>query len=161
MTRKRLLSWTAASAGIVLAATCGVAAAHGMRGPGGPGGGPMFLLARAAGLSHTQIRTAFHNDPNLKTDFSKMRNTREAMVTCIAKGGSCTNEISAFANANHKLITDKMGVWQKLFQSPHANTKQATAVLGQLRELRDQRHKLFRQVFASNEKGASAPAAKR
>jgi hypothetical protein len=157
MTRKRLVSWTAAAAGIVLAATCGVAAAHGMHGRGGRGCGPMWLLARSAGLSNTQIRTAFHSNPNLKTDFSNLRSTREAMATCIVKGATCTKEISAFANAKQKLITDKMGVWQKLFQSPKANTKQATAVLGQLRHLRDQRHKIFKQIFASNKKSASAP----
>lgn len=158
MTRKRLVSWTAAAAGIVLAATCGVAAAHGMHG-GGPRGGPMGLLARAAGLSRAQIGTAFHNDPNLKADFHKMMSTREAMATCIVKGASCKSEISAFANAQQKLTTDKMEVWQKLFQSPHANTKRATEVLGQLRSLRDQRHKIFEQVFASNMKHAPAPKA--
>jgi hypothetical protein len=161
MTRKRMVSWTAAAAGIVLAATCGVAAAHGMHGPGGRGGDPMFLLARAAGLSHSQIQTAFHNDPNLKAYFSSLRSTREATVTCIAGGGSCSKEISAYANATQKLMLERMGVWQKLFKSPNANTKQASAVLGQLRNLRDQRHKIFEQVFASNENHATAPAAKR
>jgi len=119
----------------------------------------MGLLARAAGLSRAQIGSAFHNDPNLKADFSKMRDTHEAMVTCIAKGGSCSSEISAFASAKQKLTTDKMEVWQKLFQSPNANTKRATEVLGQLRSLRDQRHKIFEQVFASTKKGATAPMA--
>lgn len=158
MTRKRLVSWTAAAAGLVLAATCGVAAAHGMHG-GGQHGGPMWLLARAAGLSNAEIGAAFHKDSNLKADFHKMLSTREAMATCVVKGASCKSEISAFANAQQKLITDKMDVWQKLFHSPHANTKRATEVLGQLRSLRDQRHKIFQQVFASNMKQAPAPKA--
>ena len=158
MTRKRLVSWSAAAAGIMLAATCGVAAAHGRRGPSGHGDS-MFLLARAAGLGHSEVRTAFHSEPNLKTDVSNLRSTREAMVTCIAGGGSCSNEISAFANARQKLTLDKMGVWQKLFQSPNANTKQATAVLGQLRNLRDQRHKIFEQIIASTQSATAAPTA--
>lgn len=160
MTKRRLVSWSAAAAGLVLAATCGVAAAHGMHGPGGRGGDPMFLLARAAGLSHAQIRTAFHNDANLKADFSNLRSTREATVSCIAKGGSCASEISAYASAKQKLTAGKMGVWQKLFQSPNADTKKSTEVLGQLRDLRDQRHKIFKQVFASAKGGEPAPAIK-
>jgi Spy/CpxP family protein refolding chaperone len=157
MDRKRLLSWSAAAAGLILAATCGVASAHGMHGGHG-GGDQMWLLARAAGLSHEQIGSAFHNDPNLKADFSNLHSAREALTSCIAKGGSCTSEISAYASAKQALTTEKMGVWQKLFQSPNANTKQSTAVLGQLRNLREQRHKIFEQVFASARSGASAPA---
>lgn len=157
MTRKRLVSWSAAAVGLLLAATCGVAAAHGMGGPGCRGGEGMFLLAHAAGLSRTQVHAAFHNNTSLKTDFSNLRATREAMTTCIAGGGSCSDQISAFANAKQRLITDKMGVWQQLFQSPNANTKQATEVLGQLRNLRDQRHQIFEHIFASSKSGTTAP----
>ncbi len=157
MNTKRLVSWTAAAAGVILAATCGVAAAHGMYGGHG-GGRQMWLLAHAAGLSHQQIGSAFHNDPNLKTDFANVQSTREAALTCIAKGGSCASEISAYASAKQALTAEKLGVWQKLFQTPGLNTAQSTAVLGQLRNLRAQRHQLFEQVFASAKKNASSAA---
>ncbi len=156
--KRRLVSWTAAAAGLLLAGTCGVAAAHGMHGGHGGGDGQMFLLAHAAGLSHQQIGAAFHGDANLKTDFANLRSSREAAITCIAKGGSCASEISAYANAKQALTAEKMGVWQKLFSSSGANTAQATSVLGQLRNLRDQRNALFKQIFASSKNAASAPA---
>lgn len=155
MSKRRLISWTAAATGLVLMATCTVAAAHGMRGGHG-GDGQMFLLARAAGLSHQQIGAAFHNDPSLKTDFANLRGTRDAALTCIAKGGSCASEISAYASARQALTAEKMGVWQKLFTSPGANTAQSTATLGQLRNLRAQRNALLKQIFASSSNATAA-----
>ncbi|HZO80144.1 MAG TPA: hypothetical protein VFB33_00490 [Candidatus Binataceae bacterium] len=157
MSKRRTALWSAAAAGLILAATCGAAAAHGMGGGHG-GDRQMWLLGHAAGLSHQQIGAAFHNDPNLKTDFTNLRHTREAAISCIAKGGSCASEISAYANAKQVLTAEKLGVWEKLFQTPGANTTQSTAVLGQLRNLREQRHKLFEQIFASSKGAAPASA---
>lgn len=114
----------------------------------------MWPAARAAGLSPTQIAAAFHNDTNLRTDFSKVRTTHDAMVGCVVKGGTCGNEISAYASAQQGLTTEKMGVWQKLFQSPNANTKQAAAFLSQMQNLRERRHELFAQALGSSAESA-------
>ena len=106
----------------------------------------MWLLARSAGITHQQIATAFKSDANLATDRANLHSARDAMMTCVVSGGSCSNEISAYSSALQTLAQEKMTVWQNLFkQAP--NTSQATTVLGELRQLHATRRQIFQQVF--------------
>lgn len=145
---------------IALALTIGAGAAMAHPG-GGHGDHKMFLLARAAGITHDQIMTAFKGDANLATDRTNLRNARDAMMTCVVSGGgSCSNEISAYSSALQALTQEKMTVWQNLFkQAPNAN--QAQTVLGELRQLQTQRKQIFQQVFGSRggSQSASSPSA--
>lgn len=129
------------------------------RGGGGGhrGGGDrdLWLLARAAGLSKSQIITAFKNDSNLKTDRSNLRSAHDALTTCLVSASSCTSQISAYANAEQALTQEKMTVWGNLFQGA-PNSKQAAAVLGQLQQMREQRKQMFHQAFGSTD-SSSAP----
>jgi hypothetical protein len=139
---------------IALGLTVGAGAA--MAHEGGGHEHAMFLLARAAGLTHDQIATAFKSDQNLATDRTNLRNARDAMITCIVSGsGACSNEISAYSSATQALAQEKMTVWQNLFkQAPNAS--QAQTVLGELRQLQAQRKQIFQQVFGQNGDQASA-----
>ncbi|HEY6395127.1 MAG TPA: hypothetical protein VIX12_06885, partial [Candidatus Binataceae bacterium] len=85
---------------LLLVATSAPALAHG-HGQGADG--HMWLLAHAAGLNRTQISAAFKADPSLKTEHSNLKNAREAMVSCIVSGGSCTSQISAYTSAQQAL----------------------------------------------------------
>jgi hypothetical protein len=127
----------------ILVATSGAALA---RGHGGEGN--MWLLARAAGLSRDQIVSAFKSDSNLKADFANLQSARQAMVSCIVSGGSCTSQISSYSSAQQALTQEKMNVWQNLFKSA-PNPKQASTVLSELEELHAKRRQIFQQVTAS------------
>lgn len=129
---------------IALGLTVGAGAA--MAHEGGHGH-QMWLLARAAGITHEQIATAFKSDANLATDRANLHSARDAMMTCVVSGGgSCSNEISAYSSALQTLAQEKLTVWQSLFkQAP--NTSQATTVLGELRQLHATREQIFQQVF--------------
>jgi len=89
MTGKRVI---VATAGLVLmlTATSVLALAHGFGGRGG-GGHDMWLLARAAGLNHSQIASAFENDANLKTDRANLKTAHEAVMSCLVSGKDCTS----------------------------------------------------------------------
>ncbi len=82
MVGKRKASWVAAATGMVLAATCGLALAQGWHGHrGGPGGdGKLFMLAKVAGVDHSQMHTAFKSDAALKPDFESVKSTHQALV---------------------------------------------------------------------------------
>ena len=101
MVGMRKASWVAAATGVVLAATCGLALAQGWhRHGGGSGGdGKLFMLAKVAGVDHSQMHTAFKGDSALKPDFESVKSTHQALITCLASGGTCDSQISAFATA--------------------------------------------------------------
>ncbi|HVB82123.1 MAG TPA: hypothetical protein VNE82_19505 [Candidatus Binataceae bacterium] len=163
MIGKRKASRVAAAVGAVLAATCGLALAQGWHGHGGggPGGdGHLFMLAKVAGVDHSAVRTAFKGDANLKTDFANVKTTHQALIACLTSGtGSCDGQISAFASAQQALTTEKYKVWEGLFKGA-PNASKATALLGQMQQLQQQRHAIFQQAFASQAGGdtTNAPA---
>ena len=102
MVGKRKASWVAAATGMVLAATCGLALAQGWHGHrGGPGGdGKLFMLAKVAGVDHSQMHTAFKSDAALKPDFESVKSTHQALVACLVSGtGSCDSQIAAFMDS--------------------------------------------------------------
>jgi hypothetical protein len=162
MMGKRKASRVAAAVGAVLAVTCGVALAQGMGGHGGPGGDRhLFMLAKIAGVDHSKVHTAFKADTNLKTDFGNVKTTHQALIACLASGtGSCDSQITAFAAAQQALTTEKYTVWEGLFKGA-PNASKATALLGQMQQLQEQRHAIFQQAFGTQASSTTdaAPAA--
>ena len=159
MAGKRKVTRVAAAVGVVLAATCGLALAQGWHGHGGgPGGdGHLFMLARVAGVAHSKMHTAFKGDANLKTDFANVKSTHQALIACLASGGTCDSQISAFAAAQQALTVEKYTVWEGLFKGA-PNTSKATTLLGQMQQLQQQRHAIFQQAFGS-QAGSDTPGA--
>jgi hypothetical protein len=146
MIGKRVIAAAGISALILMAAS-GMALA---RGHGGHGmGGNLGLLARAAGLTHSQIRTAFQNDTNLKTDRTNLKNAHEAVISCLLSGGSCTSQITAFSTALSTLATERMSVWEGLFKSA-PNLSQASSVYSQLQQLQAQKKQIIQSIFSSS-----------
>ncbi|MBV8453744.1 MAG: hypothetical protein JOZ29_15955, partial [Deltaproteobacteria bacterium] len=94
MIRKRAIV-VAAGLVLMLAVTSGLALSQGFGGHG-RGDHSMFLLARAAGLTHEQIASAFQNDANLKTDRANLKAAHEAMMSCLV-AGNCTTQVASFA----------------------------------------------------------------
>jgi hypothetical protein len=160
MAGKRRLSRVTAAVGVVLAATCGLALAQGFGGHGGgPGGdGHLFMLAKVAGVDHSKMRTAFDGDANLKPDFANVKTTYQALMTCLASGGACDSQITAFANAQHDLTVEKYTLWEGVFKDAPNKTKSA-ALLGQMQQLEQQRHAIFQQAFGKSLAGGDAPDA--
>jgi hypothetical protein len=154
MPRKGVVSLVGVVSIIAVAAMHGAASAHGMGGHRGGGDGNLWLLAHAAGLSRSQIATAFKNDSTLKTDRSNLQSARDALTTCLVSGSSCASQISAYASAQQALAQEAMTVWGTLFQGA-PNAKQAATVLNQLRQLQAQRKQIFQQVFGSSASGSS------
>jgi hypothetical protein len=157
MTVRRKVSRVAVAIGAALAIACGAALAQGFGGHrGGPGSdGHLFLLAKAAGVDHSKMHAAFKSDTNLKTDFHNVKDTHQALVTCLASGGDCDGKISAFAAAQQTLTVEKYKVWEGVFKGA-PDTAKATALLGQMQQLEQQRHAIFQQAFGA-QAGADAP----
>jgi hypothetical protein len=161
MIGKRKVSRVAAAVGAILAATCGLALAQGFGGHrgGGPGGdGHLFMLAKVAGVDHSRMHTAFKADANLKTDFANVKTTHQALTTCLASGGACDSQITAFANAQRDLTVEKYTVWEGLFKDAPNKSKSA-ALLGQMQQLEQQRHAIFQQAFGNSPAGSDTPDA--
>jgi hypothetical protein len=158
MVGKRKASWVAAATGVVLAATCGLALAQGWhRHGGGSGGdGKLFMLAKVAGVDHSQMHTAFKGDSALKPDFESVKSTHQALVACLVSGtGSCDSQITAFASAQQALTTEKYKVWEGLFKGA-PNAGKATTLLGQMQQLQQQRHAMFQAAFGGTSPDASS-----
>ena len=115
------------------------------------------MLAKVAGIDHSTIHTAFKGDANLKTDFANVKSTHQALMTCLASGGACDSQISAFASAQQALTMEKYKVWEGLFKGA-PNTSKSTALLGQMQQLEQQRHAIFQQAFGS-QAGSDTPNA--
>jgi hypothetical protein len=129
---------------LVIAATSGLVLAHGFGGPGG--GRQMWLLARAAGLNHEQIRSAFKKDENLKTARSNLKAAHEAMMSCLVSSKDCTTQISSFSNALQTMAQEQMTVWHDLFKNA-PNQSQAATVYSQLKQMRSERMQLMHSVL--------------
>ena len=157
MIGKRKVSRVAVAVGAALAIACGAALAQGFGGHrGGPGGdGHLFLLAKAAGVDHSKMHAAFKSDTNLKTDFHNVKGTHQALVTCLASGANCDSQISAFAAAQQALTVEKYKVWEGVFKGA-PDTAKATALLGQMQQLEQQRHAIFQEAFGA-QSSAGAP----
>jgi len=143
---------------VATAAICAPALARGPKGHGGGGGhdGQLWLLARAAGVPRTQIMTAFHNDTNLKSDFTNVRTTRQALQACLlSTPNSCSAQISAYGGAVQALSQERMNVWATVFGGA-SNLQQAATVQGQLDQLRTQRRQIFQQIFGSSSAGGES-----
>ncbi len=146
MIGKRAIAVAAGSI-LMLMAVSGLALAHGFGGPGG-GGHDMWLLARAAGLNHSQIASAFENDANLKTDRANLKTTHEAMMSCLVSGKDCSSQISSFAGAVQAMAQERMTVWQNLFKTA-PNPSQAASVYSQLQQLKSQKMQIIQNVLGS------------
>ena len=149
MKNKKMLAIAAVAALSISAAGYGIASAYGGgRMHHGHGGG-LFLLAKAAGISHEQIHDAFKGESTtLKGDFAAVKTARTALATCLAAGGStCSTQATTYLTAKGTLEKDKLGVWQNLFAQDNTNPKNATAVLNELQQLQASRKQIFQQAF--------------
>ncbi len=157
MIGKRTITMVAGSV-LMLIAASGMALAHGFGEHGS--GRDMWLLARAAGLNHSQIESAFENDANLKTDHSNLRATHEAMMSCLVAGKDCTGQISSFSNALQAMAQERMTVWQNLFKTA-PNPSQAASVYSQLQQLSSQKKQIIQSVLGAQatENGSAGSAA--
>jgi hypothetical protein len=142
----------------IVATTSGLVLARGFGGRSEGGGGGMWLLARAAGLDHDQIATAFQNDANLKTQKDNLKTAHDAMMACLVTAKDCTTQISSVSNALQAFSQERMTVWQNLFKNA-PNPSQASKVYSQLQQLRSQKKQLMQSVFGTNrDTGGSSPA---
>jgi hypothetical protein len=140
----------------IVATTSGLVLARGFGGRGAGGG--MWLLARAAGINHDQIATAFQNDANLKTQKDNLKSTHDAMMACLVTAKDCTTQISSFSSALQAFSQERMTVWQNLFKNA-PNPSQASKVYSQLQQLHAQKKQLMQSVFGTNsDTGGSSPA---
>ncbi len=161
MIGRRSFIGMAVAAGVMLAATGGPALAQGMARHGGPGDGGLFILAKAAGIDHSQMHTAFKNDAALKTDLANAKSAHQALIGCLASGGassggSCDTAINNFATAQQALTTEKYKVWEGLFKGA-PNLSKSGSVLSQMQQLEQQRHALFASVFGKTPNAADNP----
>ncbi|GEM_PF-1568616 len=151
MNGKHALAAIAGSVAI-LAAASGLVLAQGFGHPGGGGHG-MWLLARAAGLNHSQIASAFANDANLATDRANLKSAHDAMMSCLVSNtvtsSGCSSQISAFSNALQAMTQERMTVWQNLFRTA-PNLSQASTVYSQLQQLRSQKRQILQSVLGSS-----------
>ena len=129
MSEKRKVSRMAATIGVVLAATCGLALAQGWHGHGGGGrggDGQLFLLARAAGVSKSTLASAFHGNTTLHNDFSTLRSAHQAVISCLVSAPStstCGSAITAYETAQTQLTKDKLAAWQGVFAAASESVK--------------------------------------
>jgi hypothetical protein len=141
---------------LVLAATSGFVLAEGF-GEHGGGGRDMWLLARAAGLDHSRIATAFASDTNLATDRTNLKSADEALMSCLVAGAAqgCNSQISSYSSALQSLAQERMTVWQTLFKAA-PNPSQAASVYTQLQQLHSTRKQIFQSVFGQGDSGSSS-----
>jgi hypothetical protein len=144
MMARRTISLAAAV--LALAVASGTALAHG----GHERGQDMFMLAHAAGLTKTQIRTAFKADTSLATDRTNVKTAEQALNTCLVSGADCSAAASTYLAAKQALSQEELSVWQGLFKG-NPNPAKATAVLGQLQQMEQARKQLHEQAFASDD----------
>jgi hypothetical protein len=160
----------AIAAAAVLAAGVGVygiASAYG----GGHGhwhghghGGGLFLLARAAGITPADIKTAFQNDATkLQADRAALKTAHENFITCLLSSSdtsatSCGTQASALVSAKQTAETDKLALWQGLFASA-PNKAAAANLLTELQQLRAQRKTDIQSALGGSAGSSDAPAA--
>jgi hypothetical protein len=169
MITKKVAAIAAAAVLAVGVGAYGIASAYG----GGHGhfhhghGGGMFLLAKAAGISHSDIKAAFQNDATkLQADHAALKTARENFVNCLLSSSntsatSCNSQAGALVTAKQNAENEKLALWQGLFASaPAANKANAANLLSQLQQLRTERQQIFQKAFAgSNAAASDAPSA--
>jgi len=155
ISRKKVVSAVVALS--LYAVACGVAMAYGGGPRGGRGGDRnLFVLARATGLTHTQIKSAFAtNRTTLKADHAALESARTNLDTCLVAGTDCTSQASAYLTAKQTAAKDKLSVWQGLFKG-NPNPQKGAAVLQQLEQLQASRKQIFQQVRGADSTGADS-----
>jgi hypothetical protein len=163
MITKKVAAIAAAAVLAVGVGAYGMAAAYG----GGHGhfhghghGGGMFLLAHAAGISKTDIQTAFQNDSTkLQADRAALKTARENFVNCLLSSSnssatSCSTQATALVTAKQTAETDKLALWEGLFATA-PNKANAANVLAELQQLRAQRKQIMQQAFTGGSAASS------
>jgi hypothetical protein len=162
MITKKVAAIAAAAVLAVGVGAYGMASAYG-GGHGywhGHGHGGLFLLAKAAGISHTDIKTAFQNDATkLQADHAALKTAREGFINCLLSSSntsatSCSTQATALVTAKQNAETDKLALWEGLFASA-PNKANAANVLSQLQQLRAQRKQILQQAFGGGSAAAS------
>jgi hypothetical protein len=110
------------------------------------------LYARADGITHEQIKTAFQSS-NVMTDFQNVRKDKKALDTCII-ANSCTTELTTYENDQATLTKDKLAVWQGLFAKA-SSTAPGVNLKTTLDSLNQQKHAAFKTAFGGS---STAPA---
>ena len=150
MIGKRTIA-VAAGAVLMLTAISALALGHGFGGPGG-GDHSMRLLARAAGLTHTQIRSVFASDTTLATDRANLKAAHEAMMSCLASttvaSAGCSTQIQSFSTALGAMAQERMMDWQNVLKTA-PNLAQAATVYSQLQQLHAQKNQIMQSVFGT------------
>jgi hypothetical protein len=143
MITKKVAAIAAAAVLAVGVGAYGMASAYG----GGHGhwhhghGGGLFLLAKAAGITPTEIKTAFQNDATkLQADRAALKTAHTDFINCLLSttATSCSTQASALVSAKQTAETDKLALWEGLFASA-PNKAAASNLLTQLQQLRAQR----------------------
>jgi hypothetical protein len=164
MITKKVAAIAAAAVLAVGVGAYGMASAYG----GGHGhwhhghGGGLFLLAKAAGITHTDIKTAFQNDATkLQADRAALKTAHTDFINCLLSSSntsatSCSTQATALLTAKQTAETDKLALWQGLFASA-PNKAAAANLLTQLQQLRAQR-KADIQAALGNAGSSDTPA---
>jgi hypothetical protein len=152
MNKKTAISLVSGVSALILAATCFPALAFGSHSHahhrGGHGDDMKFAMyARADGITHDQIRTAFQTS-NVKTDFQNVHKDKKAMDACII-AGTCTNEVTTYETDEATLTKDKLAVWQGLFQTA-SNKTPGVNLKSSLDSLNQQKHAAFKTAFGGS-----------
>jgi hypothetical protein len=160
MIGKRAIAVIAGSV-LIVTATSALVLAHGFGGPGAEGH-EMWLLARAAGLDHSQIAAAFGNDTALATDKANLKSAHEAMISCLfsttVSSTGCGTQIASFSSALQTTAQERLNVWQNLLKTA-PNLSQAASVYSQLQNLHSQKEQILQNVFGSSN-GAGGPGSR-
>jgi hypothetical protein len=157
MMGKRSIAVTAGAA-LMLAAMSGLALAQGVGGHRG-GNHQLFVLAAAAGLSHSAIWSTFKNDTTLATDRANLKTANQAMISCLASptvsSGGCSSQIQAYSTALGALAQERMTDWQNVMKTA-PNLGQAATVYSQLQQLQAQRKQIMQSVFGTSSSTSSS-----
>ncbi len=122
-------------------------------------GGGFFLLAHAAGISGSDIRTAFQNDATkLQNDRTTVKNDRQNLINCLLSTStpapSCSSYVNKYLTDKQTAESDKLAIWQTLFASA-PNKANAANVLGELQQLRAERKQILQQAFSGGSAASS------
>jgi len=116
----------------------------------------LAMYARADGITHDQIRTAFQNS-NVRADFEKIRADKKAMDACLI-ANNCANEVTTYETDQAALTKDKLAVWQGLFASAKSTTP-GVNLKNTLESLNQQKHAAFKTAFGGSSTTTPAPQA--
>jgi hypothetical protein len=148
MNKKTAVSIFSGVSALILAATCLPAMAFGSHGHGHHrhGGDEFGLYARADGISHETIQTAFQNS-NVRADFQNVRKDKNALDTCII-ANSCTTEVTTYETDQAKLTSDKLTTWQSIFKG--VNTAPGVSLKTSLDQANAAKHAAFKTAFGGS-----------